>query len=431
MTPDLSAARPIRRGLATLLVLVALLGLWGMAARIDGAVIAPGQVQVEGNRQIVQHPDGGIVARIAVQEGQTVRAGDLLIALDAAPLLSERAILATRLSETRARRARLEAERDDTPAPRFPPDLLDQAATDPQVADQIAGQRRLFDARRDTLSRQTEQLARRRAQIAAQIAGIDAQTAALALQSGLIAEEKRSQQSLRDRGLAPISHLLALSREEAGLQGRLGDLAAQRAQAEERMTEINLERLRLSALRREEALAELRDLAPAEAELTERLAALAARIDRLAIRAPVSGTVLGLTVTTPRAVIRPAEPILHIIPQDRPLVVALRIPPLHVDEVRAGQLVRLIFPALANRTLPEVTGHLTRLSADALTDPATGAAFFLGEVTLPPDARHALGDHPLLPGMPVEAFLPTGSRAPLSWLLQPLTDTFRRAFRES
>ena len=429
--PDLSAKSAMRRGFFTLALLVAILGGWGMATQLDGAVIAPGQVQVESNRQVVQHPDGGVIARIAVREGQTVTAGDELLTLDGTLLLAERAIIATQLSETRARRARLQAERDDSPEPVFPPDLLKLAETDPQVAEQITGQRRLFEARRDTLARQSEQLARRRAQVDAQIAGIDAQSAALAIQTRLIEDERQDQQTLLDRGLAQSARVLALTREAASLQGRLGELAAQRAQAEGRMTEIDLESLRLAALRREEATAELREIGPLERELAERLGALSERIDRLTIRAPVSGTVLGLAVTTPRAVIRPADPILYLVPQDRPLVISIRIPPLHVDEVHVGQPVRLIFSALATRNLPDIMGTLSRVSADALSDPNTGAPFFLAEVTLSPEAIAPLGDQQLLPGMPVEAFLPTGSRSPISYLLKPFTDYFLHAFRET
>ena len=221
-----SAKRPIVRGMVVLAILLAILGGWGVATQLDGAVIASGQVQVESNRQVVQHPDGGVIASIDITEGQTVTAGDVLLTLDGSLLLSERTIIATQLSETRARRARLQAERDDSPALAFPDDLLALAQTDPSVAEQISGQRRLFEARRDTLARQSEQLAKRRAQVESQIEGIDAQAAALDLQNRLIEEERADQQSLFDRGLAQSARLLGLTREAASLQGRIGELAA-------------------------------------------------------------------------------------------------------------------------------------------------------------------------------------------------------------
>lgn len=422
------ARRPILLGLVALAALLATLGLWGGFTTLDGAVIAPGQVEVAQNRQVVQHPDGGVVAEVAIREGQSVAAGDLLLTLDGTAITAEHRIVTAQLLDLRTRRARLEAERDDAPAPVFPADL---DRTDPQVADLIEGQRRLFFARRDTLARQTEQLDRRRGQIASQIEGIDAQSAALTRQLSLIRRELVSQQDLLDKGLAQSSRVLALEREEAGLQGRLGELAAARAQAEGRITEFDLEILRLAALRREEALAELRDIAPLEREAAERAATLAERIARLEVRAPVSGLVLGLAVTTPRAVIRPADPILFLVPQDRPLVIAARVPPLNIDEVHPGQQVRLMLSAFPHADAPELTGTLAVISADALADPNTGIPYYRAEITLPPDQIALLGDRVLLPGMPVDAFLLTTPRTPLAYIFQPVATYFRQALRES
>lgn len=429
MTPSpFPARRHALLGLAALAALVGTLGLWGGLTTLDGAVIAPGQVEVAQNRQVVQHPDGGVIASVAIREGQPVAAGDLLLTLDGTAITAEHRIVTAQLLDLRTRRARLEAERDDAPAPTFPADL-DQ--TDPQVADLIEGQRRLFLARRDTLARQTEQLSRRRSQITAQIEGIDAQTAALTRQLALIRRELTAQQDLLEKGLAQSARVLSLEREEAGLQGRLGELAAARAQAEGRITEVDLEILRLAALRREEALAELRDIAPLEREAAERAATLAERIARLEVRAPVSGIILGLAVTTPRAVIRPADPILFLVPQDRPLVIAARIPPLHIDEVHPGQPVRLMLSAFPHADAPDLTGTLSVISADALADPNTGIPYYRAEITLPPDQLALLGDRALLPGMPVDAYLLTTPRTPLAYLFQPVATYFRQAFRES
>ena len=213
--------------------------------------------------------------------------------------------------------------------------------------------------------------------------------------------------------------------------GRSGELAAERAQAQGRITEIDLEILRLAAERREEASTLLRDIGSAEIELTERRRALLERIARLEVRAPVAGIVLGLAVTTPRAVIRPAEPMLYIVPQDRPLVIAARISPIHVDEVHVGQSVRVTLPAFSSRTTPELTGILSLLSADALTDQASGQTYYRAEITLPQDQAALLGDLTLLPGMPVDSFIRTGARTPMAYLLKPFTDYFAKAFRET
>ncbi|MES2939491.1 MAG: HlyD family type I secretion periplasmic adaptor subunit [Pseudomonadota bacterium] len=426
-----SARGPVLLGLLTLVTLIGGFGAWSVLATITGAIVSSGQIQVEQNRQVVQHPDGGVVEAIAVTEGQAVAAGDLLVRLDGSLLQSELAIVEGQFVETRARRARLEAERDDAARIAIPADLSAMAGGRPDIAEQIEGQLRLFDARRDTLARQTEQMQKRLLQIGAQNQGITAQAQALTTQLRVIGDELASQRELLANGLTQSSRVSALEREEADLLGRAGELTAARAQNEGRATEIDLEILRLAAARREEASTQLRDIGQAELELAERRRALTERIARLDIRAPVSGLVLGLQVTTPRAVIRPADPVLYLIPQDRPLVIAVNIQPIHIDEVHIGQDVRLMFPAFSSRTTPELMGKVAVVSADALTDQASGMTFYRAEIVLNPGEVEKLQGRTLLPGMPVETFIQTAARTPLAYLIQPFTDYFQAAFRES
>lgn len=431
--PVWSFRRPALLGLGSIAVLILGFGLWAVLTEIAGAVVAPGRVEVEQNRQIVQHPDGGVVAEIRVTEGARVAAGDVLLRLDGALLQSEQAIVDGQLTEIRARRARLEAERDDSPAPQWPDSLttVSDPAKAARIAEQIDGQQRLFDARRLSARQEAEQLARQIEQIRARILGIDAQDTALQLQLDLIAEELASQQTLLDKGLTQSASVLALRREEARLLGQIGELASTRAQSDERITEIEVQRSRLSLNRREEASRELRDIGPTELELAERSRALEERISRLEIRAPVAGIVLGLEVTTPRAVIRPADPLLYLVPQDRPLVITAEVSPLQIDNVQPGQAAELVFPAFSARTTPHLTGKVTLVSADALSNPQTQTSYYRVEITLDPGQIDRLGGQPLLPGMPVEAFLQTGARSPLAYLVQPFTDYFTHAFRES
>ena len=431
MAPKWSARRPVTLGLVTLVLLVGGFGGWSMLTDISGAIVASGQLEVEQNRQIVQHPDGGVVAEIAVIEGQAVKTGDLLIRLDGSLLQSELAIVEGQLFEVLARRSRLEAERDDKDAPTFTGELAELARTRPEVAELVAGQRGLFIARRESLARQSEQLEKRGSQITSQIEGVVAQSQALAIQLELIRQELKDQQSLLDKGLAQASRVSALQREEAQLLGDVGELASSRAQAEGRATEVELEILRLAAVRREEANTQLRDVGPQELELAERRRALIERITRLDIRAPVSGLVLGLQVTSPRSVLRPADPVLYLIPQDRPLVISAQISPINVDEVHIGQTVRLVFPTFSARTTPELQGHVTTISADALTDQRTQAPYYRAEIVLDAGEIAKLSGLTLLPGMPVDAFIQTGARTPMAYLLKPFTDYFNQAFRET
>ncbi|WP_374435521.1 HlyD family type I secretion periplasmic adaptor subunit [Tabrizicola sp.] len=431
MRADLSIRGPVILGLAASLALVLGFGLWATTARLAGAVVAQGRVEVERHHQVVQHPDGGVVAEILVAEGASVRAGDPLLRLDVAALRSDLAIVEGRLAGLQGQAARLEAERDAAGAVRFPPDLLARAAGQPALAAQLQGQTRLFQARRAAFEETQALLHQRLDQIVAQAQGLSTQVAALRDQLELVEAELLVQRDLRAKGLAPAGPLLALERERARLAGQLGALDTDAARSDVQITETELQIAELANARREAALAELREIEAAELELTERRKALLDRIDRLEIRAPVSGIVLGLQVTTPRAVLRPAEPVLQLVPQDRPLVITTRIEPIHIDEVKVGQPAELVLSALPSRVTPHLRGTVVRLSADALQDPTTGAVQYLAELELDAGELQRLDDGVLLPGMPVEVHLQTGTRTPLAYLVQPFTAYFNRAFRES
>ncbi|ETX13831.1 RTX toxin [Roseivivax halodurans JCM 10272] len=423
---------PMLLGIFGLLILVGGFGTWAATTNISGAIIASGQIEVDQNRQVVQHPDGGVVDEILVDEGDTVEVGDTLIRLDPTLLLSELTIVEDQYFELMARRARLQAERDEKDVIEFPREVLEIAETDEEIADAVEGQRNLFDARNESIGREVEQLAKRSQQISDQIVGIDAQQTALGRQLELIESELADQQSLLDRGLAQASRVLSLQREEANLSGRVGELTASKAQSEGRITEFEIERLKLQTQRREEAITELRDLQYRERELAEERRQLREQLSRLDIKAPVGGIVYGLTVFTPRSVIRAADPVLYIVPQDRPLVTTVQVPPIHIDKVSVGQEVTLRFSALDQRQTPELFGEVTQISADAFSNEEQGTSFYRAEIVLSEGELDRLPEgSALIPGMPVEAFIRTDDRTPLAYLVKPFTDYFAKAFRES
>lgn len=421
---------PLLAGFATLFLLFGGFGAWAGLARIAGAVVAAGQLEVEQHRQVVQHPDGGVVAEITVREGQPVLAGDVLLRLDGHMLRSQQTIVDGQYFDLLSRRARLEAERDDRDHIEFAPALRDAALARPELQALMEGQRGLFTARRDLMTQALEQFDRQADQMAEQVRGYAAQQHALTEQRRLIGKELADQQRLLARGLAQASRVMALERGAADLDGQIGGLTAAQAQTLSRQAELRIARLSHLSQRREAAEAELRESSDHELELSERRRALAEQIARLEVRAPVSGIVHQLQLTTPNAVLRPAEPILYLIPQDRPLVVAARIAPIHVDEVHAGQPVVLRFPAFSSRSTPAINGIVNQVSADAMTDGAGQPPYFRAEVGISPDQRARLDGQPLLPGMPVELFFQTGRRSPFAYLAQPLSEYFARAFRE-
>ncbi|WP_282078060.1 HlyD family type I secretion periplasmic adaptor subunit [Epibacterium ulvae] len=427
-----SARRQLVLGFLGLAVLLGGFGSWAVGSSIAGAVIATGRIEVDRNRQIVQHLDGGIVAEILVDEGDTVEQGQMLIRLDAADLQSRLAVVEGQLFEVMARRGRLEAERDGAGEIIFDPQLLDLVDLKPDVADFIAGQQRLFMARRESVAREIEQMQKRKVQIEEQIVGVQAQQRSTRIQLDLIAEERETQQSLLTRGLTQAGTVLTLRRTEADLEGSLGSLISSEAQARGRITELDIEVLRLSTEQREEAISRLRDLRFQEVELAENRRNLQQQLARLDVSAPVSGIVYGMQVQTPRSVIRAAEPVLYLVPQDRPLVIATQVAPTDIDQIYVGQTVTLRFSALDQRQTPELFGTVSQVSADAFEQEGTQLTYYRAEVELNPGELERLPDEvALIPGMPVESYIRTEERSPLTYLIKPLSDYFVRAFRET
>ena len=426
-----SPRTPLLIGFLALLLLVGGFGTWAVMANISGAVVASGQIEVDQNRQVVQHPDGGVIAAIEVQEGDLVDKGDILIRLDPTNLTSELVVVEGQLFELMARRGRLEAERDEAKVITFDPELIKAAGTSVDAKKLMQGQQRLFEARQDSMAQEIAQMQKQRGQISDQIKGIVAQQDALETQLELINEELENQQTLLDRGLAQASRVLSLQREDARLRGTMGELTATKAQAEGRITEIDIGILKYGTKRREEAITRLRDLQFRELELTEKRSALKERLSRLDIRAPLAGVVYGMQFFAPRSVIRPAEPVLYLVPQDRPLVIAARVQNINIDQIFVGQEVILRFPAFDSRTTPELTGKVVKVSADAFTDERTGINYYRSEIMLLDGETKKLPEGAvLIPGMPVQAFIRTNDRTPLAYLVKPFTDYFAKAFRE-
>jgi HlyD family secretion protein len=427
---DWSPRRYITAGL-----LVILLGLggfvaWALTTEIDGAVVASGRVEVEARRQMIQHPDGGLVAAIRVREGEAVAAGQEILVLDGTELMAQRALLDRELLEVWAKLDRLGAETRGDATLTFRPNLAEKAAAAPEVAALLADETAVFATRRTTLDQTLRQLGERARQIEASIAGRERQLAALRTQRDLVKQDLEKVQALLAEGLAESARATALQREEARVDGEIGQLEAGIAEARSTIAGFEVEKLRLQSSWLETAQAELRTLQPQEVELLGRLRVIDTQIDRLVLRAPMAGTVLGLKATTVGGVIPAGGEIAGIVPEDTPLVLLVEIDPAQIDRVRPGQAAAVRFPNFNARITPEVPATIKTVSADTIADPATGRRFFLAELTLDPAASAALGAQALLPGMPVEAFIRTDARSPASFLLKPLADYFAYAMRE-
>lgn len=421
----------VKLGIGAVLAIFGGIAIWSVVAPIDGAVIASGQVVVETNRKAVQHLEGGVIEEILVREGDHVEAGEVVARLDDTVPGANLALIDAQLTELYARRARLEAERDDRdePAPaRGAPDILKSEA----FAAKREGQEQLFQARRTTRATQIRLLKERITQQNERIAGLTAQIDSLKDQRRLIEDELAGVRDLHAQGYAPKTRVRALERESRRLAGERGALHARVAEATSIIAEAELEIERLRENGREEAITELRDVEVSIAELEERRVTALEELRRTEIRAPHAGRVIGLSVHTVGAVIAPGAPLMEIVPLDDKLQVAARVAPKDVDKVSAGQDTLVRFSAFGARMTPEATGRVKFVSADSFIDEDTGVAYYLVIVDIPQgeELNLLLGEAALVPGMPVETFIRTGSRPAISYFLKPLTDALARSMRE-
>jgi len=421
---------PALVGFAALVVLVGGLGFWSATTHIAGAIVSSGIIEVQTNRQVVQHPEGGVVGEIFVRDGDVVEAGDRLLRFDDTFIASELAIVEGQLFELLARKSRLEAERDGAAVVELPETYAELASEAPDIQSLLDGQRRLFTARLESLARETEQLREQLSQINSEIAGTEAQLVSQSRQLELIGEELEDQLNLLEKGLTQSSRVTALQREEAELNGNIGRLEADIARLRGQIASTEIEIFRLSTTRREEAITTLRDLQFREIELAERRITLRERMSRLDIRAPVAGVVYGSQIYALQSVVEPAQPMMFVVPQNTPLLVAARVAAIHVDQLYVGQPASLRFPTFNQRQTPELEGHVVNISADVFTDQNTGFSYYRAELLPNEDQFERLEGQILLPGMPVEALIKTDERTPLSYLTKPLTDYFVKAFRE-
>ena len=424
-----SINRLILVGCAVVAFLALGLGGWASTAEISGAIIAQGSLVVDSNVKKVQHPTGGVVGEVRARDGDRVKAGDILIRLDETVTRANLAIVTKGLTEFYARKARLAAERDGTDTVALPKELANRAG-DSDVQEAMASERKLFELRRKTRTGQKDQLAQRVKQLQEQIIGLTAQQDAKTKEMGLIDKELGGVRDLWAKNLVPITRLTALEREEARLQGERGQLIAAAAEAKGKIVETQLQILEVDQQFTSDVAKELRETDSKIGEYVERKVTAEDQLKRTDIRAPQDGVVFQSTANTVGGVITAGDPIMLIVPEADSLLVEAKVEPKDIDHVQIGQSVVLRFSAFNTRTTPELNGTVVRVGADTSTDQRTGQSYYLVRISMTKDEIGRLGDVKLTPGMPVEAFIQTGERTVLTYLVKPLQDQLKRAFRE-
>ncbi|TNB49565.1 HlyD family type I secretion periplasmic adaptor subunit [Martelella lutilitoris] len=403
---------------------------WGATTRINGAVIAAGQVEVQARRQVIQHQYGGIVAKIDVHDGEKVKAGQQLVLLDDSELNGQRMILNRQIFEARAKleRARAQAQGADELA--FSPGLVAEAQANPDYQSILEDERKVFDVQAESNALMAQQLAEQQAQANAVIAANREQIAAFEKALAIDDQEIDRYQGLLDRGLAQANSLSSMKHEAAMVEAEIADLKAEIADVNGKLAGYAVQLLRVKADARLAAQQEYAETQPQLAQMEEKLNVIEKEYDRLSLRAPMDGTVYDLKVFTIGGVIQPGAEVAAIAADDEPLTLALRVPPAEIDRVSVGQDAIVKFPNFDSRSTPELFGTVLTVSADVLTEERTGAPYFRVEATLAPASEDEAEKLGIKPGMPVTAFIQTGARSPVSYLLKPMTDYFDMAFRD-
>jgi HlyD family secretion protein len=427
------ARRSIRLHLAIGLAVVAILagGLGGFSAtqQFSGALIAPGQIVVESNVKKVQHPTGGVVGEVRARDGDKVKAGDIVVRLDDTVTKANLAIVTKNLDAALARAARLEAEQRGFDKIKFPPQLLARAE-DPDAAAVMASETKLFEVRVNGRVGQKAQLHERITQLNDEIAGLTAQEKAKDQESALVDKELAGVRQLYEQRLVQLSRLTTLERDAARLNGERAQYIAAMAQAKGKITETELQIIQVDKDMVSEVSKDLRETNDKIGELIERKVTAEDQLRRVDIRAPQDGIVEQSNVHTVGGVITAGDTLMLIVPQTDDLQVEAKVNPQDIDKLQVGQQTLLRLSAFNQRTTPELNGVVSRVSPDVNTDQRTGQSYYTIRVSMPPEEIARLGEVRLIPGMPVEAFVQTGERTLLSYLMKPLSDQLMRAFRE-
>ena len=416
-------------GIVVVLVLTCGVGVWATTTEISGALIAPGTVVVESNIKKVQHPTGGVVGELLVRDGDRVKAGDLLVRLDDTVTKANLAIVTKTLTELYARKARLAAERDRADTIKFPDELIRQA-DQPDIEQVLSAETKLFDLRRSARVGQKSQLQERINQAKEEIIGFGAQKEAKEKEVDFINNELTGVRELYQKNLVPLTRLSQLEREATRLGGERGQLVGSIAQAKGKIAELQLQIIQVDQDLSSEVAKEMREIDAKIGEFVERKVSAVDQLKRTDIRAPQDGTVFQSAVHTVGGVIPAGEPIMMIVPDADKLTVEAKVNPQDIDKVQFGQSAALRFSAFNMRTTPEIFGNVSQISADITTDQRTSQSYYTIRIAMPPEQVARLGEVKLVPGMPVEAFVKTGDRTVMSYLMKPLSDQINRAFRE-
>lgn len=420
---------PARYGMALAYLFIVGGIVWSAAAPMAEGATATGIVSPDGSRRTVQHLEGGIIKELKVRDGDLVRVGDRLVTLQSTQAAALYDLYLEQARTLEATQARLSAEQEDRSDIRFPPDLV--ASGDERARKIIAGQTLLFNQRRSSLEAQLQILDVRKRQFEEQLSGLRAQVVSVDAQLALTEQEHSVKKSLVDKALLARSETLKLERSKAALDGDRGNFIGQIAEVEQKIGELDTQSMSLKATQSADIADQLEKARASYIDAAERLNASRDVLDRTVITAPVTGKVANLKFKTSGGVIGPGQAILDIVPTNEELLIDARVSPSDIDVVAAGLQATVHLTAYSSRGMPRVTGTVKSVSADRVTDEATGQTYYLARVEVPQSELETLEEGVvMMPGMPAEVLIVTGKRTVLAYLMEPFMAAFRRGLRE-
>ena len=422
--------RPALVGYFIIFLGFGVLGGWSAFARLDSAVVAPGTVTLESSKKIIQHFEGGIIAKILVHEGEHVDQGQILFLLDnTAPQANANAVR-NQLDALLAQEARLVAERDGAEKVTYPPELMGDDASQPVVKDAIKDQDKQFAERHASLAGQIAIFESRIKQFGTQIDGITDEKTSTEQQLGFINTELTDLRELLAENLVQKTRVLSLEREKARLEGVIGRAVADIAKAQNDIGEAHLQIEQLHKKFSEDVNDQILQVRQKIADLREKTTVSQDVLQRIQIRAPRSGTIQNVRAATVGGVIRTGEPLAELIPDEDNLVINAEVSPTDADAIDGGMQAEIRFTAFHGYTMPLMLGHVESVSRDRLTDEQSKQPYFLARVVVDENDLPAIIRDHIKAGMPVEVMVPTGERTVMSYLVRPLRNRAVSAFRE-
>lgn len=403
-------------------------GLWAAFAPMDSSALAPGVLVVKAYKKTVQHLDGGIVSKILTRDGDIVQEGQPLLTLDDAQIKAQLEISLGQNITLAAQVARLSAERDQLKKIDFP--ALLNAPNNARAQEVKIAETNVFISHKNSHDGQIGVLNQRISQIASKINGLQGQIASKKQLVSSYAEEIKDLKELLAEGFADKQHLRELERNHAIQTGDIAQLEAEIATNQMLMSETRLQILNIQKQFQEEVAGKLSEAQAQLNDAQQRVAANQDKLDRVIIKAPASGMVLGLATHTENGVITPGRPILDIVPQGAELIIEAQVSPMDIDRVTVGLQAEIRFSAFKQSQTPKMEGKVINLSPDRITDEHNGNAYYLAKVEVTPESLKNLGDLQLLPGMPAEVLINTGERTLFRYLAQPASNFFARSFIE-